>query len=368
MTYLVLVHGVATRRGGEYDKAVAYRTKLIEKAIFDGRTVTVSSPAWGDLVPVINADVYKTDADGVGVLRIGSDDLDDDDVEGDGGPSIAVVGKQSPVAALDAVFAQLVEDAANNAEDLDAGDIEAFVKAVDEIASNSAGAIFDNIDGDDVLAQKVAANGASYGIESPIRKAIGAVSDRIKHRVSTVGFGAVRGRLTPTVGIFFGDVFAYLNEGETRDKIRAEVREDLTAAHAAAKKEGRALVLMGHSLGGVILTDMLMDPKNAGIPEDITVASLITIGSQPGFFGTLNLLANKSKAGSRIPRPACVKDWMNIFDPIDPFAFRADMIFEGVKDYKFETVAGLFETHSAYFSRPQFYARARSRLKELGII
>lgn len=368
MTYLVFVHGVATRRGAEYDKAVANRTKLIEKALFEGRKVTVSSPAWGDLVPVINANVYKTDASAVAVFRIGSGDIDDDDGESRGSASIAVVGKQSPVAALDAVFAQLVESAADNETNLADEDVEAFVKAVDDIESKTASAVFENIDSDGALAKKVAAKGASYGIASSIGNAIGAVSDRIKHTVSSVGFGAVRGRLTPTVGIFFGDVFAYLKEGQTRDKIREAVRKELKAAHTAAQNEGRALVLMGHSLGGVILTDMLMDPKKAGLPEDIAVASLITIGSQPGFFGTLDLLETKSKAGSRIPRPACVKDWMNVFDPIDPFAFRADMIFKDVKDYQFETVAGLFETHSAYFSRPQFYARARARLKDLGIL
>jgi hypothetical protein len=368
MAYLVFVHGVATRDSAEYQAAVKNRTALIEKVLFDGRTVTVSSPLWGDLVPVINEDVYKTNAGGVGVYRIGKEMLDDQIDNSGSEVSASAAGKTAPVATLDAIFAELVEGASSKGEKLKPEEIEAFAKAVNQIAAKNPGAAFkDSID-DAALARQLAATGAAYGVASSIRNAIGAVTDRIKHSVSTIGFEAVRGRLTPTVGIFLGDVFAYLNDSDTREKICSAVRKELTAAHSAAKKNKRPLLLMGHSLGGVILTDMLLNLADAGLPEDIEVPSLITIGSQPGFFATLNLLARHMPRSGRIPRPACVRDWTNVFDPIDPFAFRADMIFESVTDLKFDTVAGLFDTHSAYFSRPQFYARTRSRLKELGII
>ena len=57
-----------------------------------------------------------------------------------------------------------------------------------------------------------------------------------------------------------------------------------------------------------------------------------------------------------------------MFDPIDPLAFRADSLFSGVTDLAFDSVTGLASAHTTYFKRPQFYARARKRLRDLGVI
>jgi hypothetical protein len=57
-----------------------------------------------------------------------------------------------------------------------------------------------------------------------------------------------------------------------------------------------------------------------------------------------------------------------MFDPIDPLAFRADPIFDGVTDLKFDSIAGLASAHTTYFKRPQFYGRCRKRLQDCGAI
>ncbi|MER9082450.1 hypothetical protein [Mesorhizobium sp. M0895] len=121
-------------------------------------------------------------------------------------------------------------------------------------------------------------------------------------------------------------------------------------------------------MGGVILLDMLANPVTAGLPEDFNVDALLTVGSQPGFFAALDLLAKSQPADSPRRRPDCVKMWLNIFDPIDPLAFRTDMIFNDAIDLAFNSVTGITEAHSKYFQRPQFYARTRKRLHEAGVL
>ncbi|MFW5401176.1 hypothetical protein V2A85_15895 [Yersinia sp. 1252 StPb PI] len=118
----------------------------------------------------------------------------------------------------------------------------------------------------------------------------------------------------------------------------------------------------------MILVDMLSNPVAAELPEDIDVDALFTVGSQPGLFAALDVLSYNPSAGSFRRKPDCVRHWLNIFDPIDPLAFRTDMIYAGAEDLAFNSVAGITETHSKYFQRPQFYARSRARLKQFGIL
>jgi hypothetical protein len=125
---------------------------------------------------------------------------------------------------------------------------------------------------------------------------------------------------------------------------------------------------MGHSLGGVILYDMLSSPVLAGLPADLKVDAFLTVGSQPGLFEAMGAFDFKKPGGDRTPGPACVEHWFNVFDPIDPFGFRADPMFEKAQDFFFDSVTGLIAAHSTYFKRPQFYARARTRLREAGLL
>jgi len=165
-----------------------------------------------------------------------------------------------------------------------------------------------------------------------------------------------------------GDVFVYLKQGDYRQKIQSIIGQALVKAYEAKKTGKGPLVVIGHSMGGVILVDMLSNPGAAGLPEDIEVDALLTVGSQPGLFAALDVLVPSPPAGSPRRKPDCVKHWLNVFDPIDPLAFRTDMIFTGAEDLAFNSVAGITDTHSKYFQRPQFYARSRARLKGFGIL
>jgi hypothetical protein len=55
---------------------------------------------------------------------------------------------------------------------------------------------------------------------------------------------------------------------------------------------------------------------------------------------------------------------MNVLDANDIFSFRAEGVFDGVKDFNYETGSRLMEAHSGYFRRPSFYRRLGERLAQ----
>lgn len=379
MAQLVFVHGVATRDTPEYLAAIANRDALFRELLFTGHDVEVHSPMWGQFVPAINQKVFDTDR-GVTTYSVNVGDktglgggLSGETVGAAEGAvvdvTIGAIGKQDPVAALDAICLEIADSAAREQRDLQPKELLAFKKAAELIADDKAGEIFAGDASSASIADLLTADApAEFGVGSSIVEAVNKVTDYVRNAVSTLGFGAVRGKLTPTVGLFLGDVFVYLKDGEIRQKIRAEVRGMLIKAHDAAKAGKGPLVIVGHSMGGVILVDMLANPGAAQLPVDLSVDALLTVGSQPGFFATLDLLAHSPPDGSARRKPDCVRNWFNVFDPIDPLAFRTDIIFKDAEDFAFNSVTGITEAHSKYFERPQFYARSRKRLRELKVL
>jgi hypothetical protein len=373
MPQLVFVHGVATRNTDEYKVAEASRNKLFRDLLFTGSDLQIRSPMWGDTVPVIEASVFATNKvvksfalnvgtpPGLGAGLTGGGNVDS--------LSIVAVGKQDSVAALDAICSEIADRAARDGRDLREDELQAFRNAVKHIAANTEATLFAGNASQQSVAEQLTHGGpATYGIGSLVGDAISAVTDRVRNAASTLGFDAVRQSLSPAVGRFIGDVFVYLKEGKHRGEIRTVVRQALLEAHVAKQAGQGPLVLVGYSMGGVILVDMLSDPQAAGLPADLAVDALLTVGSQAGLFASLDVLTPNAPAGSVRRKPDCVKLWLNVFDPIDPLAFRADMIYKDAIDLVFNSVAGITDTHSKYFQRPQFYAKARVRLQEAGIL
>ena len=276
---------------------------------------------------------------------------------------------KAPKVAITAAFAQVLETADHAGQPLTAEELAAFRKAVEAIEHDAAAARVDGAASDAALAKSLGTVGdASFGIGSSLAKAVSAVTDRIRNTASTVAFGSVRDFISPAVGLFLGDVFFYLQQGGLRDRIQESVRADLVRAHEASKGGGGPVVVIGHSMGGVILADKLQDLDAAGLPADLKVAALFTVGSQPGLFKSVGLLAGAAGPEGLTPRPPCVAAWFNVFDPIDPLAFRADPLYSGVEDLVFDSITGLASAHTTSFSRPQFHARFRKRLSGLEII
>jgi hypothetical protein len=155
---------------------------------------------------------------------------------------------------------------------------------------------------------------------------------------------------------FFGDVFVYLKRRGTRDHPGpiVEVARD-GIRQRQATHPGEPTLVITHSMGGNILYDLLThyDP-------DLRVDGWVSVASQVGQFEEMKLFQESSEslgAPDKVTGLAeQVKCWVNVFDPVDPFAFKAGPVFADVnKDLPFRTGEGVLKAHGAYFKRPSFY-------------
>ncbi|CAN7532577.1 hypothetical protein LJR098_005010 [Rhizobium sp. LjRoot98] len=209
-------------------------------------------------------------------------------------------------------------------------------------------------------------------VKAAAKKLKGGASNLVNGPIARAGCE----KITPGLAILIGDVFRYLREADPRQKIREVVSNDIIAA-AKDLKQGEPLVLIGHSMGGIILYDLLSDPEavaemSGAIGRDLKVDLFLSVGSKIALFEEMKLYkassADYSAAGKRVPPPAVVQAWWNAFDKMDVLSFVTETVFDGPKDFSVDTVAGVRDAHGAYFLSAMFYTRLNVRLKEAGLL
>jgi hypothetical protein len=192
----------------------------------------------------------------------------------------------------------------------------------------------------------------------------------IRHRVrkSTVGTTAkvfnepLRAMFHKQSALLIGDAFSYFSsrgDSKTAAPIAERVIESLREAHKIKQATGEELVVIGHSMGGVILCD-IVTCYGKEIPIDV----LITVGSQYPLFADLQMFPGISGVPRPIQRPENVKRWFNIIDPHDFLGYPASHIFDGVDDYHLPTYSLGAASHTDYFNRPSFYFQLARRLSD----
>lgn len=203
-----------------------------------------------------------------------------------------------------------------------------------------------------------------------IREALSRLGSAPGDAATAVALGLARKSVHAKASRFLGDVFVYLDKRGTTltpGKIVEDILLKLREAQAAKRPGDEKLIIIGHSLGGVIMYDILTH-----FAPDVTVDILITVGSQVALFEEMALYQVSSQdipvdpKTYRLDRPARALRWLNVYDTNDPFSFCAEGVFNGVKDYRFDTGYGLSGAHGGYFSRPSFYKRLAARLNEEG--
>lgn len=193
---------------------------------------------------------------------------------------------------------------------------------------------------------------AIAGLLAPQTKGLrGWLQDQVKElaeaRATSFGKGRrvdlMRG-VTPGIG----DILLYQRRGD-----------DILAAIGARimdlAKDETPLVVLGHSLGGIMLVDLLSRPRPAG---RLPVVQLITVGSQaPVLFKFDALGSLRLPAGASAGKP--FTPWLNIFDRNDFLSFCASRAFPGVTtgvdDVEVASGVPFPEAHGAYFRLPAFY-------------
>jgi hypothetical protein len=160
---------------------------------------------------------------------------------------------------------------------------------------------------------------------------------------------------------FLGDVFVYFHQRETSRKLIADtILADLHKAVANSSSTGEPLIVVAHSMGGIILYDLL-----TSVLTNVTVDVLVTVGSQIAVMEELKLFTASDPSvpdstRKEVPRPSNVKRWLNVFDTTDILGFAASGVFSGVEDYVFAT--GHAWAHGGYFVEPMFHRRLGARL------
>ncbi|MGW0895874.1 alpha/beta fold hydrolase [Streptomyces goshikiensis] len=157
---------------------------------------------------------------------------------------------------------------------------------------------------------------------------------------------AVRRRraLTEAAHPAAADVMLYLAHGEP---LRRRLRE-------AVGELEPPVVVIGHSLGGIIALDSLIASPSP------RVALLVTVGSQAPFLyesGALPGLVHPE------PLPEHLPDWLNVYDRRDLLGYVGAPLFPGrVTDVEVDNRQPFPAAHSAYWTNPAVYRAIAARL------
>ncbi|MFJ7268745.1 hypothetical protein ACIQV3_19235 [Streptomyces sp. NPDC099050] len=173
-----------------------------------------------------------------------------------------------------------------------------------------------------------------------------AVLGRLAMRVTTQPLlNAWRGSLTVGATPALGDILRYQARGAD---LRTFLHERITA-------EPGPTVLIGHSLGGIALVDLLALAAARGEPVP-GVELLVTVGSQAPFLHELGALAGVVP-GSKLPY--AFPRWLNVYDRQDVLSYLAEPVFPGdprVSDQEIGSRQPFPACHSAYWKQDSLYA------------
>jgi hypothetical protein len=168
---------------------------------------------------------------------------------------------------------------------------------------------------------------------------------------------------------FLGDAFMFFSRREAGNAVRREIAAGILDAARAAEAEHQPLVLIGHSMGGSVLHDMLSDPEQVMVLEaelgrPFAVDLFLTVGTQIGLFAELGQFVP-----SRVGHPLAVRcrHYWNVFDFADTLSFLTGPILRDVIDLEVNTAGGVLHSHNAYFDNAVLFTRLRARLLEAGL-
>jgi hypothetical protein len=396
---VVFVHGVNTRKGPGYEATTEVVETFLRKH-FPGLRINnkplgavprVWFPYWGDLGTTFAWDMASLPQRDMQKLG-GVADVDLQPLLAHIRDALPNVPRGQPLVALAKKKLSLAVDVVNDLalDDAAAGqerDIARFVVASSGYAeANPSPAWLNQVTTDEQFLARLQAelrvqvdvqarggfgtvfNKIAIGarkLEQAVKKMAGTVVDKSGDFVSTKLLAATRDSLNATLGRFFGDVWIYMDGRGTAaapGPIPRVILEDFDAARQAAPNE--PLIIMGHSLGGVISMDLL-----SSFRPDIEVDLFISVGSQVAHFEEIKLYKASNKAivkPQKAPTPANIKRWINVYDEVDIFSYSVERVYDRVNfDMRYDTETYTVKAHGAYLRQDRFYERLRARIDQL---
>jgi len=398
---IVFVHGVNTRKGPAYDAGIlvidAFVRKYLSKATIGGRVLArpvTTFPYWGDLGMRFAYNMASLPRPQMQALG-GTADAVMQSVLGHVRDAFPALPADNPLTALARKRLPLAVDVINHLalQAVAPGDeqaVAAFVVAASAYAeANPQPAWLAQVHSDQDLLNQLAVHvqppagvqalggfGTVFNrikvsavkLSQAVKGAAGKAIDKAGDFASTKLLASSRDALNETLGRFFGDVFIYLSSrGDKANpgKIPALILDACDTARAAAPDE--PLIVMGHSLGGVISMDVLSHFR----PE-MDVDLFVTVGSQVAHFEEMKLYRASDPAigaPGKARTPANIKRWINIFDEVDVFSYSVDRVFDRVDvDAPYDTQTYTIKAHGAYLEQDRFYQRLRARIDGLDAV
>jgi hypothetical protein len=389
---LVFVHGVSVRKDAAYDARVRLRDSLfrrfcLKQIIPAWATFDIKNPYWGDVGAQFKWNFASLPEGDQEVLGAGDDaNLLDEAVPTSNLEGILVSTARSKglVTAIDmlweaasctdndefsAQLAQLAEQALEYARTNPRPTWLARLADDQDLITS----LKDGISGSDSL--------TGAGEKKPQMEMLGLAEiwDRLREgagRIATAipatGSAGIlflaRRRLHVGIATFLGDVLVYIHErDEKADKspIIGRILESLDSADKTRSSKQEPLIVVAHSMGGIILYDVLTHYR-----PNLRVDLFVTVGSQSALFEELKLFKVSDPTipnflTNRVHAPQSVSKWLNVFDTNDILSFSATGVFSGVSDFKYSTGKDLFHAHSSYFNRPSFQERLGARIQEV---
>jgi hypothetical protein len=130
------------------------------------------------------------------------------------------------------------------------------------------------------------------------------------------------------------------------------------------RKAPGEVVLLGHSLGGVIAFDLLAGKQRDRLDQ---VRMLITVGSQVPLLYELRALSCGINYGS--PLPDGFPQWINVYDKHDLLAYAGEQLFDGrCRDIELNTKTPFPTAHRAYWDRKSgLYGKLAEEMRAEGL-
>jgi pimeloyl-ACP methyl ester carboxylesterase len=170
--------------------------------------------------------------------------------------------------------------------------------------------------------------GHAMGVGEFLLRPLKGMATRLATRRLTRDRGAVTDATSPAAG----DVLRFLSHGD-------DVRTYLAGRIADCEPP---VTLLGHSLGGVMVIDLL-----ARQPVD-GVETVVTVGSQAGFLYEIGVLGAPARGQ---PLPDHFPPWLNVYDQRDILSYLAGAVFGAGRAIDIEVDNGLPfpQSHSGYW-------------------
>jgi len=353
MVRLVFVHGVATRCGPAFDASVEARRTMFRRFAFPGREVRFQDPCWGDFG--VQQDTFQTvpDPDRPDPRWLMETAL---------APAHQLLltrMKIDPEAALVSLSILASELAERDADPFLADLSEKLAALYIEGEAGEILSLVHRCATDEELLGEVVSLAQS---RQPSAQGLAASANTVGKLLSELVIRLAR-RLSAPVGVFTGDVIHYMTCGPSRRGIRSLVHRSLVEA---CRQGSGPLVLVGYSLGAVILYELLANETvvrqiEADAQRELRVDLFMTVGCPLGFFREANLVP-AAPAGMTGPG-GLIRNWLNCYGRYDLLAFKCAPVFPAASDFELRLDADIVSSHTAYFRHPDFFKKLRTRME-----